>query len=81
MCLTTFDAFFPLTIAYAFIGLLWIIFTSNILEYLQNTPKSEWLVTKNAQVNRDEEQRATDNITNLERYKSLEKLQSMEYLN
>jgi 1-acyl-sn-glycerol-3-phosphate acyltransferase len=46
-CLMLFDGFYPVTLILVFFGLLWLIFTKKIIDYLQNLPKTEWMVTWN----------------------------------
>jgi hypothetical protein len=42
---TTFDAYFVISVCFVTLGFLWILFTRKLLTKLQNVPKTEWLVS------------------------------------
>ena len=44
ICVTTFDAYFVISVCFVTIGFIWILFTRKLLTQLQNVPKNEWLV-------------------------------------
>ena len=46
MCITSFDAYFALTVFFVFIGFMWVVFLKNISNKLQDIPKEEWKVIK-----------------------------------
>jgi hypothetical protein len=43
-CVTTFDAYFVISVTFVTIGFLWILLVRKLLTKLQNVPKNEWLV-------------------------------------
>ena len=43
-CVTTFDAYFVISLCFVTMGLIWIFVVRKLLTKLQNVPKNEWLV-------------------------------------
>ncbi len=53
MCVTTFDAYFLLTVIFVFLGFGWVIFGKKIFESLQDIPKDDWKVVSNKNTKKD----------------------------